>query len=451
MQLENEQLGFDDVPNGRRATAWKVHQHRLLQVLRGAEQVANPGCSNNRSPTKISKQLEAGHKKRQKQGRLCTTQWDGLKTQEPEVAQVGRIEINERINCHPGGTTACAWGLMKALTNWRTIADVNDNTFALLCNEVMFATSGVGLQEQLTMSWMKQGLGNDQEAADPKTLQTISGFPHRHWVHSCAPTTASVQAIMELLDSKSAVRCKDFPMLLFLLMEAPAKLLQIYTTHSHNRYYERSHNLQDGNCEAASGRGWVVVEFRVPTKVAEDASGAGVTHARSALVTKSPALSMVELHIKYRACNRSLLYHQLITSWYISQRFETQLAKLHKLLPEMLFNEQEEWKKNGLTDPCRGLSQVHDTRVLDKQHKLSLWKRRNANSEAESQCRGAVITHSAAWGPEPCQEPELSLLPPGSLWRHFRRDSVGSLGGNITALAQHSLQGSVETPTERTP
>lgn len=58
--------------------------------------VANPGCSNNRSPTKISKQLEAGHKKRQKQGRLCTTQWDGLKTQEPEVAQVGRIEINER-------------------------------------------------------------------------------------------------------------------------------------------------------------------------------------------------------------------------------------------------------------------------------------------------------------------------------------------------------------------
>lgn len=46
------------------------------------------------------------------------------------------------------------------------------------------------------MSWMKQGLGNDQEAADPKTLQTISGFPHRHWVHSCAPTTASVQAIM---------------------------------------------------------------------------------------------------------------------------------------------------------------------------------------------------------------------------------------------------------------
>lgn len=64
--------------------------------------------------------------------------------------------------------------------------------------------------------------------------------------------------------------------------------------------------------------------------------------ARSALVTKSPALSMVELHIKYRACNRSLLYHQLITSWYISQRFETQLAKLHKLLPEMLFNEQEE-------------------------------------------------------------------------------------------------------------
>lgn len=63
----------------------------------------------------------------------------------------------------------------------------------------------------------------------------------------------------------------------------------------------------------------------------------------------------------------------------------------------------------------------------------------------------AVITHSAAWGPEPCQEPEVSLLPPGSLWRHFRRDNVGSLSGNITALAQHSLQGSVETPTERAP
>lgn len=44
---------------------------------------------------------------------------------------------------------------MKALTNWRTIADVNDNTFTLLCNEVMFATSGVGLQVHCALASMR--------------------------------------------------------------------------------------------------------------------------------------------------------------------------------------------------------------------------------------------------------------------------------------------------------
>lgn len=85
--------------------------------------VGKPGCSNNRSWTKISKQLEIGHKKKQKQRALCTTQWDGLKVQEPEVAQVGRIETNERkkggkqntrLFCRKGKERSLFWSCYNA-------------------------------------------------------------------------------------------------------------------------------------------------------------------------------------------------------------------------------------------------------------------------------------------------------------------------------------------------